>query len=147
MVRDQKGFTLTELMVVVGIIGILAAISIPAYVGQQKRAARAEAYTNLENLRLLEEQYYAEHGSYSLASDGTADGTREYKGTHGDASDNGIEDILKGFKPGVFTDLNFTYVVTTSNGGQEFTATATGKTGRRTDGDVFTIDQDNIKNF
>jgi hypothetical protein len=32
-------------------------IAIPAYVGQQKNAARTEAYSNLQNLRLLEEQF------------------------------------------------------------------------------------------
>lgn len=36
--------------------------AIPAYVGQQKKAARTEAYANLQNLRLIEERYYAENG-------------------------------------------------------------------------------------
>ena len=61
---DKKGVTLIEMLIVVAIIGILAAVAIPAYVGQQTRAARTEAYTNLQTLRLLEEQYYAENGCY-----------------------------------------------------------------------------------
>ncbi len=49
----SKGFTLIELLVVIAIISILALIAVPTYVGQQKRAVRTEAYSNLENLRLL----------------------------------------------------------------------------------------------
>ncbi len=63
---DKKGVTLIELIIVVAIIGILAMIAIPGYIGQQKRAARTEAYSNLENLRLLEEQYFAENGCYYI---------------------------------------------------------------------------------
>ncbi len=63
--RQNKGFTLIELLIVVAIIGILAAISIPAYIGQQTRAARTEAYKNLEALRLFEEQFFAENASYT----------------------------------------------------------------------------------
>jgi prepilin-type N-terminal cleavage/methylation domain-containing protein len=62
---DKKGITLIEMLVVVAIIGILAMIAIPGYVGQQKRAARSEAYSNLQNLRLVEEQFFAENGRYS----------------------------------------------------------------------------------
>ena len=63
---DKKGVTLIELLIVVAIMGILAMIAVPAYIGQQKSAARTEAYSNLQNLRLLEEQFFAENARYTV---------------------------------------------------------------------------------
>lgn len=139
---DKKGFTLIELLIVITIIGVLAAIAIPAYIGQQKRAERSEASSNLESLRLLEEQFFAENGRYAP----NPDATLQYKGTHGTA-DSGLEDVLTGFRPGDADKLSFTYTIVSSGTGTAFTATATGKTGKRVTGDVFTINQDNVRNF
>jgi type IV pilus assembly protein PilE len=139
---DKKGVTLIELIIVVAIIGILAMIVIPGYIGQQKRAARTEAYSNLQNLRLLEEQFFAENGRYAP----NPDAARNYNGTHGTA-DDGIEDVLPGFKPGDAASLNFSYSLQSSGTGTAFTATATGKSGTRVDGDSFWINQNNDRNF
>lgn len=65
---NKKGFTLIELLITIAIIGILSAIGIPAYIGQQKNAARTEAFTNLQNLALLEQQRFSDGGMYSPAN-------------------------------------------------------------------------------
>lgn len=61
--RDQ-GFTLIELMIVVAIIGILAAIAIPAFQNYQLRAKRSEAYANLVSIARASESYFTANGTY-----------------------------------------------------------------------------------
>jgi prepilin-type N-terminal cleavage/methylation domain-containing protein len=139
---NKRGFTLIELLITVAIIGILAAIAIPAYVGQQRRSARTEASTNLQNLRLLEEQYFADRGIYAP---NVAPLSRDYLGTV--AADNGIEDILPGFRPGTETDLSYTYRITVpAANSTTFTATAIAKAGKRVAGDAnCTITEQNVR--
>jgi prepilin-type N-terminal cleavage/methylation domain-containing protein len=60
----RGGFTLIEVMIVVALIGILAAIAIPGYKTYQARARRTEAYMNLSAIIRTEDAYYAEHQVY-----------------------------------------------------------------------------------
>ena len=127
---NAKGFSLIELLIVVAIIGILAMVGIPAYVGQQKSAARSEAYTNLTNLRLLEEQRFADSGQYVAAATTTL-----------------ITTAMPGFKPGSEPSLQFSYWTSVNAAGSWFKAGAIGKTGSRVQGDSYFIDSNNNKNF
>ncbi|MEN9704668.1 MAG: hypothetical protein RLZZ393_547 [Pseudomonadota bacterium] len=60
----QQGFTLIELMVVVAIVAILAAVSIPAYRDQLRRGAIEEATSTLGSGRVALEQHYLDHLTY-----------------------------------------------------------------------------------
>ncbi len=162
---DRRGFTLIELLIVVAIIGILAAIATTAYIGVQLKAARSEAYSNLESLRLLEEQYFSENACYQPLAGGVCPaGPTTYAGTAN------IQGFLPGFRPGEVT--NFTYSIIVQNGiglsnpapvpydGSTanlpnantncFRAIATGVAGTRVGGppaDAFAIDCNNNRNF
>jgi type IV pilus assembly protein PilA len=63
--RKQKGFTLIELMIVVAIIGILAAIAIPQFASYRKRAHDSAAKSALKNLATTQEAYYADFQRYA----------------------------------------------------------------------------------
>ena len=62
------GFTLIELMIVVAIIGILAAIAIPNFLRFQLRSRVGEGKTNIAAIRTAEESYAAEFATYILAA-------------------------------------------------------------------------------
>ena len=68
--NGKKGFTLIELMVVVIIVGILAAAAVPIYRGQIKRAIAAEGEALLGSVRTAELVYYSEHGKYLDVDEG-----------------------------------------------------------------------------
>ena len=62
--KGQRGFTLIELMIVVAIIGILAAIAIPNFLQYQMKSRQSEAKTNLQAIRTSEIAFQAERGCY-----------------------------------------------------------------------------------
>jgi type IV pilus assembly protein PilE len=66
--RDSRGFTLVELMIVVIVVGILAAVAIPMYQVIPERSRATEAVAGLDAIREGMRVYFAEHGRYDHAS-------------------------------------------------------------------------------
>ena len=67
--QDEKGFTLIELLVVILIIGILAAIALPAFLGQRGRAQDTEAKSAVREAQTAMETYYTDKQTYVGADD------------------------------------------------------------------------------
>ncbi|EMU4507290.1 pilin, partial [Neisseria gonorrhoeae] len=60
----QKGFTLIELMIVIAIVGILAAVALPAYQDYTARAQVSEAILLAEGQKSAVTEYYLNHGTW-----------------------------------------------------------------------------------
>lgn len=63
--RSVKGITLIELLIVIAVVGILAAIASPIYTNYITRARRSDAKTALEQVRAAQEMWRAEKGCYA----------------------------------------------------------------------------------
>lgn len=145
IVFTEKGFTMIELLVVIAIIAILGSVAVTAYIGSTLKAARSEAYANLEALKVLQSQLVAETGDYAADAGVCA----------ADSPGNValIQAELPGFQPG--TALQFSYCIEQDidiNGAGTapdpcFRARAFGNTAMRAAGDEFRIDCNNNKTF
>ncbi|MFQ6675706.1 MAG: type IV pilin protein [Fidelibacterota bacterium] len=64
--RHKHGFTLVELMIVIVIIGVLAAVAVPIYTNNVRKAKMSEADAALGTIRTELRIYYGENGSYPV---------------------------------------------------------------------------------
>jgi len=75
MMKKNEGFTLIELMIVIAIIGILAAIAIPQFSAYRKRSYNAAAEADLRNAATAQEAYFVDHSTYTTSVSGISGAT------------------------------------------------------------------------
>lgn len=121
---NQKGFTLIELMIVVVIIGILAALAIPRFMRSTTKAKMSEARQLLKQIYTMQRAYRQENDTYACNSDVAS-------ATDGDAfAEIGVE---------VGASARYTYTMAAS--ADAFTCTATANLDDDTYEDAWTIDE------
>ena len=77
--RTSKGFTLVEIMIVVVIIGLLAAMAIPAFQKVRQSSQDKAVLNNARQLSAAADQYFLENGVSSVVSDGLVGATNYVK--------------------------------------------------------------------
>lgn len=119
--RKASGFTLLELMIVIGVVAILASIALPSYTDYILRAKFAEAHSQLADLRVKLEQFYQDNRNYGSTA------------------------AICGIAMPTTAVRYFTYTCNWNPGGtnQGYTVTAAGNAADGLTGISFTVDQAN----
>jgi type IV pilus assembly protein PilA len=124
-VNGKKGFTLIELMIVVAIIGILAAIAIPNFVAMQLRSKRSELPTNVDAARTAEKAYEHEWDVFTACSARPTSVPTKTQVAFGQAFGDGSDWDLLGWMPDGLVRAQYVISVNTGTSvSQNFSAQA-----------------------
>jgi type IV pilus assembly protein PilE len=123
VVHREKGFTLIEVLVVLGIVAVLAAIAYPSYTNQVRKGRRADAQGFLMDMANREQQYLLDARGYALGGGAIA------------ALSMAVPDTVSSF---------YTVTVDTGEATPSFVITATPKGSQVPDGNL-TLDQNGTK--
>ncbi len=125
----QPGFTLTELMVVVAVVAILAAVAVPSYADHVRRSQLQEAISVLADYQVKMEQYYQDFKNY-----GNSGGTVCANGTNAPSWNT--------FAPSGARYFTFACALASGSNNQAYTLTATGAADAAV-GHVLTLNNNN----
>jgi prepilin-type N-terminal cleavage/methylation domain-containing protein len=117
----QSGFSMTEMMVAVSIIGLLAAIAVPKYIKHQRIALQSEAKLAVADIYAREKIFYKEYGAYApdmVAINYTPEGNKRFY-NHGICNTPGVVSTVTGyvgtFATPYYMMVNTPYTYTTWN--------------------------------
>lgn len=111
--NKQQGFTIVELLIVIVVIGILAALVITTFTGIQRRARNTERETDIKAIHGQVEAYFAQEGRYPLITDIN---DADWRGNSMKGLDEGALQDPKGENPTLVTDVEptnaYSYITT-----------------------------------
>jgi prepilin-type N-terminal cleavage/methylation domain-containing protein len=146
--KNNLGFTLLELVVVVAIIGILGAIGVPAYQGYVTRAKETKAQNTLQSIYMMEKNFFSQNYCYyksASASDDTTFINRDLFGSTVPASgpiEVGSKNDYYFYITGTAFSCTGTSCICSSANASDFTIFAVNKA---TPSKIFSVNHQNIK--